>query len=177
MFLSGKFSIIILAFLDISLILMFQILQVNINKQKKEAFQIIKPDLDVDPESNPHFDERMGVNKAKLLRPKRMSFQFVDEGKWTRDAEHIKLKVFSVAFKPLWTASMNSVYLFSYNSYFPLCLQSKFGEAQAKEHKAKQAQLAKAKAAPDINPNLIEVSERVITKEKPREPIPEVEWW
>ncbi|EXB88506.1 hypothetical protein L484_017259 [Morus notabilis] len=121
-------------------------LKVNINKQKKEAFQIIKPDLDVDPESNPHFDERMGVNKAKLLRPKRMSFQFVEEGKWTRDAEHIKLK-------------------------------SKFGEAQAKEHKAKQAQLAKAKAAPDINPNLIEVSERVITKEKPKEPIPEVEWW
>lgn len=121
-------------------------LKVNINKQKKEAFQIIKPDLDVDPESNPHFDEGMGVNKTKLLRPKRMSFQFVEEGKWTREAEHIKLK-------------------------------SKFGEAQAKEHRAKQAQLAKAKAAPDINPNLIEVSERIITKEKPKEPIPEVEWW
>lgn len=58
-----------------------------------------------------------------------------------------------------------------------LVLQSKFGEAQAKEHKAKQAQLAKAKAAPDINPNLIEVAERVITKEKPKDPIPDVEWW
>ncbi|PON75357.1 U4/U6 small nuclear ribonucleoprotein Prp [Parasponia andersonii] len=121
-------------------------LKVNINKQKKDSFQILKPDLDVDPESNPHFDSSMGVNKTKLLRPKRMSFQFVEEGKWSKDAEHIKLK-------------------------------SKFGEAQAKEHKAKQAQLAKAKAAPDINPNLIEVSERVITKEKPKEPIPEVEWW
>lgn len=155
---------------------MFQTLQVNINKQKKEAFQIIKPDLDVDPESNPHFDEGMGVDKTKLLRPKRMSFQFVEEGKWTREAEHIKLKVFSVAFKPVWIAYMNSMKLFSYN-YFSLCLQSKFGEAQAKEHRAKQAQLAKAKAAPDINPNLIEVSERIITKEKPKEPIPEVEWW
>lgn len=53
----------------------------------------------------------------------------------------------------------------------------KFGELQAKEHRAKQAQLAKAKAAPDTNPNLIEVAERVSTKEKPKDPIPEVEWW
>ncbi|XP_048325711.1 protein RDM16 [Ziziphus jujuba] len=121
-------------------------LKVNINKQKKDAFQILKPDLEVDPESNPHFDARMGINKTKLLRPKRMNFLFVEEGKWSKEAEHIKLK-------------------------------SKFGEAQAKEQKAKQAQLAKAKAAPDINPNLIEVSERVIIKEKPKEPIPEVEWW
>lgn len=121
-------------------------LKVNINKQKKDAFQILKPELDVDPESNPHFDERMGINKTKILRPKRMSFQFVEEGKWSKEAEHIKLK-------------------------------SKFGEAQAKEHKAKAAQLAKAKAAPDINPNLIEVAERVITKEKPKDTIPEIEWW
>nr|POE71530.1 protein rdm16 [Quercus suber] len=42
--------------------------------------------------SNPHFDERMGINKTKLLRPKRMNFQFVEEGKWSKDAEHIKLK-------------------------------------------------------------------------------------
>ncbi|KAM6565362.1 hypothetical protein CsatA_024490 [Cannabis sativa] len=121
-------------------------LKVNINKQKKDAFQILKPELDVDPESNPHFDSSMGLNIAKIMRPKRMNFLFVEEGKWSKDAEHIKLK-------------------------------SKFGDAQAKEHRAKQAQLAKAKAAPDINPNLIEVSERVMTKEKPKEPIPEVEWW
>jgi len=74
--------------------------------------------LDVNPESNPHFDERMGIDKTKLLRPKRMNFLFVDEGKWSRDTESIKLK-------------------------------SKFGEAQAKEQKDKQAQLAKAKAAPE----------------------------
>ncbi|XP_023537630.1 protein RDM16-like isoform X1 [Cucurbita pepo subsp. pepo] len=121
-------------------------LKVNINKQKKDAFQILKPELDVDPDSNPHFDERMGINKTKLLRPKRMSFQFVEEGKWSKEAETIKLR-------------------------------SKFGEAQAKERKEKQAQLAKAKAAPDINPNLIEVSERVMVKEKTKEPIPEIEWW
>ncbi|KAK6228087.1 Small nuclear ribonucleoprotein Prp3 [Theobroma cacao] len=119
-------------------------LKVNINKQKKDAFQILKPELDVDPESNPHFDSRMGIDKNKLLRPKRMTFQFVEEGKWSKDAEIIKLK-------------------------------SQFGEAKAKELKAKQAQLAKAKA--DINPNLIEVSERIITKEKPKDPIPEIEWW
>ncbi|KAM7271041.1 hypothetical protein ACFE04_030255 [Oxalis oulophora] len=121
-------------------------LKVNINKQKKDAFQILKPELEVDPETNPHFDANMGINKTKLLRPKRMAFQFVEEGKWSRDAEIIRLK-------------------------------NQFGEAGAKEQRAKQAQLARAKAAPDINPNLIEVSERVITKEKPKEEIPDIEWW
>ncbi|KAL3521009.1 hypothetical protein ACH5RR_019158 [Cinchona calisaya] len=121
-------------------------LKVNINKQKKDAFQILKPELDVDPEENPYFDPRMGIDKNKILRPKRMTFQFVEEGKWSKDAEIIKLK-------------------------------SQFGEARAKELKAKQAQLAKAKAEPDVNPNLIEVSERVIIKEKQKETIPEVEWW
>ncbi|CAA6667988.1 unnamed protein product [Spirodela intermedia] len=110
-------------------------LKVNINKQKKEAFQILKPDLDVDTESHPHFDERMGINKAKILRPKRMTFQFVEEGKWARQAEIIRFK-------------------------------SQFGEAQAKELKIKQTQLAKAKAEPDINPNLIEVSERVVKQSR-----------
>ncbi|KAI4302365.1 hypothetical protein MLD38_038118 [Melastoma candidum] len=121
-------------------------LKVNINKQKKDAFQILKPELDADPETNPHFDAHMGVNKSKLLRPKRMAFQFVEEGKWSKEAEILKLK-------------------------------SQFGAARAKEQKAKQAQLAKAKAVPDINPNLIEVSERIITKEKPKDTIPESEWW
>ncbi|XP_048236176.1 protein RDM16 isoform X3 [Ricinus communis] len=121
-------------------------LKVNINKQKKDAFQLLKPELDVDPESNPHFDPRMGINKTKLLRPKRMTFQFVEEGKWSKDAEIIKIK-------------------------------NQFGEESAKDKKARQALHAKANVAPDINPNLIEVSERVIIKEKPKEPIPEIEWW
>ncbi|RHN62767.1 putative U4/U6 small nuclear ribonucleoprotein Prp3 [Medicago truncatula] len=121
-------------------------LKVNINKQKKDAFEILKPVLDVNPESNPHFDERMGIDKTKLLRPKRMNFLFVEEGKWSRDAESIKWK-------------------------------SKFGEAQAKEQKDKQAQLAKAKAAPDINPNLIEITERVAMKAKLKDPIPDIGWW
>ncbi|CAA2997651.1 RDM16-like isoform X3 [Olea europaea subsp. europaea] len=121
-------------------------LKVNINKQKKDAFQILKPELEEDLEKNPHFDARMGIDKTKLLRPKRMTFQFVDEGKWSKDAEIIKLK-------------------------------SQFGEAKAKELKVKQAQLAKAKAEPLMNPNLIEVGERIITKEKMKDPIPEVEWW
>ncbi|XP_065870018.1 protein RDM16 isoform X2 [Euphorbia lathyris] len=121
-------------------------LKVNINKQKKDAFQILKPELDGDPESNPHFDARMGINKTKLLRPKRMSFQFVEEGRWAKEAEMMKFR-------------------------------SQFGEERAKDIKARQALHAKAKAAPDINPNLIEVSERVIIKEKPKEAIPEIEWW
>ncbi|KAG1368824.1 putative protein RDM16 [Cocos nucifera] len=67
-------------------------LKVNINKQKKEAFQIIKPDLDAIAESNPYFDDTMGINKIKLLRPKRMTFQFVEEGKWSKQAEMMKFK-------------------------------------------------------------------------------------
>ncbi|KAB2615858.1 U4/U6 small nuclear ribonucleoprotein Prp3-like [Pyrus ussuriensis x Pyrus communis] len=46
-------------------------LKVNINKQKKEAFQILKPELDVDPEKNPHFDPDVGMSK-KIFGPKRM---------------------------------------------------------------------------------------------------------
>ncbi|KAF9676762.1 hypothetical protein SADUNF_Sadunf08G0036700 [Salix dunnii] len=121
-------------------------LKVNINKQKQEAFQILKPELDVDPESNPYFDVKMGINKNKFLRPKRMTFQFVEEGKWLKEAEIMKLR-------------------------------NQFGEERDKDMKARQALHAKAKAAPDINPNLIEVSERVITKAKPKDLIPDVEWW
>lgn len=67
-------------------------LKVNINKQKKEAFQIIKPDLDSLAKSSVHFDERMGINQKKLFRPKRPGFQFVEEGKLTRQAELQKIK-------------------------------------------------------------------------------------
>lgn len=61
------------------------------------------------------------------------------------------------------------------HGYFPL--QSQFGEAQAKELKIKQSQLAKAKAEPDINPNLIQVSDRTVKERKEQEVIPEIEWW
>ncbi|CAJ2655165.1 protein RDM16-like [Trifolium pratense] len=112
-------------------------LKVNINKHKID---------DALFDSNPHFDNSIGINKTKLMRPKRTNFLFVQEGKWSKHAESIKLK-------------------------------SKFGEAQAKDHKAKQAQLAKAKVAPHINPNLIEITERDAMKENLKDPIPEVEWW
>ncbi|XP_071729162.1 protein RDM16-like [Rutidosis leptorrhynchoides] len=124
-------------------------LKVNINKNKKDyaAFKISKPELEVGPAKNPHFDPRMGIDKVKLLRPKKTTFQFIEEGTWVKEAEMLKLK-------------------------------SQFGEAQARDLKAKQAQLAKAKAEPDINPNLIEVSNRiVIIEEEPKDPIPDVEWW
>ncbi|XP_042433515.1 protein RDM16-like isoform X1 [Zingiber officinale] len=120
-------------------------LKVNINKQKKEAFQIIKPDLDAIAATNAHFDDQMGINKTKLLRPKRITFQFVEEGKWSKQAEIVKFK-------------------------------SQFGEAQAKELRMKQTQLEKAKAEPEINPNLIAVGVR-IKKEKLKDAIPEFEWW
>lgn len=60
---------------------------------------------------------------------------------------------------------------------FSWLFQNRFGDAQAKEIKMKQAALAKAKAEADINPNLIEVSERFVPKVKPKDPIPDVEWW
>lgn len=150
-------------------------LQVNINKQKKDAFQILKPELEVDPESNPHFDQSMGINKNKLLRPKRMSFQFVEEGKWSKEAEMMKLKVLLIM--PLHFHHHFICCLPVFVVFFTCYLQSQFGEERAKDMKAKQALHAKAKAAPDINPNLIEVSQRVIIKEKTKEPIPEIEWW
>ncbi|XP_062200003.1 protein RDM16-like isoform X2 [Phragmites australis] len=122
-------------------------LKVNINKQKKEAFQIIKPDLDSLAKSSAHFDERMGINQNKLLRPKRPGFQFIEEGKLSRQAELQRIK-------------------------------SQFGEAQAKELKVKQAQLAKAKAEVDMNPNLIEVAPGVrAPKQKQKEEIPDIEPW
>ncbi|AQK59347.1 Pre-mRNA-splicing factor 3 [Zea mays] len=89
----------------------------------------------------------MGINQKKLLRPKRPGFQFVEEGKLSRQAELQKIK-------------------------------SQFGEAQAKELKVKQAQLAKAKAEVDINPNFIEVAPGVrAPKQKQNEDIPEIEPW
>lgn len=55
-------------------------------------------------------------------------------------------------------------------------MQNQFGEAQAKELKVKQSQLAKAKAEPDDNPNLIAVGDRIF-KEKTKDEVPEIEWW
>ncbi|CAL9246215.1 unnamed protein product, partial [Arabidopsis halleri] len=53
-------------------------LMVNNNKHKRDASQnILKPhQLEVlDPQENPHFDPRIGIDKNKILRPKRKSFK------------------------------------------------------------------------------------------------------
>lgn len=68
-------------------------LKVNINKQKKEAFKILRPELEEDPVDNPFFDSRVGIDKKKLVRAKRSAFQFVEEGKWSKQAEMLRLKV------------------------------------------------------------------------------------
>lgn len=72
-------------------------IKVSINKQKKIAFQIIRPVFDVTTISNPHFDSKMGMNMTKLIRPKRATFQFVEEGKWSKQAEMIKFKVLQMS--------------------------------------------------------------------------------
>jgi len=57
-------------------------------------------------------------------------------------------------------------------------MQAQYGEAKAKEMKMKQPALSKVKPEADINPNLIEVAERVpVKEEKIMEPIPDIEWW
>ncbi|EFJ31399.1 hypothetical protein SELMODRAFT_169615 [Selaginella moellendorffii] len=122
-------------------------LKVNINKQKKDAFQILHPELEEDPINNPHFDADMGMDRTKLVRQRRNSFQFVEEGRWTKKAEIFRLN-------------------------------NRFGAAKAREIRSKQAALAKAKAEGDINPNLIEVTERIFKDDKQhQDPIPHVEWW
>ncbi|GKC15343.1 RDM16-like protein isoform X2 [Tanacetum coccineum] len=88
-------------------------LKVNINNNHDAAFQILK-----------HFDPRIRIDKLKLLRPKKMTFHFVDQGKWSKQADIVKLR-------------------------------SRFGEGTSKDFKQK----------------------RIITKEKPKDPIPDVEWW
>lgn len=70
--------------------------QVNINKQKKEAFQILHPELEEDPVGDPFFDERVAFDKKKLVRPRRPTFQFVEEGKWSKEAEMQKLRVSNI---------------------------------------------------------------------------------
>lgn len=56
--------------------------------------------------------------------------------------------------------------------------QAQYGEAKAKEMKMKQAAMSKVKPEADINPNLIEVAERVpVKEEKIKDPIPDIEWW
>lgn len=66
----------------------------NINKHKKESFQVLHPDLDEDQSDNRFFDLDMGLDKKKLLRPKRPTFQFVAEGSLAKQAEISRMKVF-----------------------------------------------------------------------------------
>ena len=67
--------------------------QVNINKAKKEAFKILRPELEADDEESPFFDPRMRSERMRLARPKRSSFQFVEEGTFARQAEAMRIRV------------------------------------------------------------------------------------
>lgn len=70
-------------------------LQVNINKAKKDKFKILRPDLDAVPEDDPFFDPALNVDRKKILRPRRAAFQFVEEGRWSQQAEAQRLRVCS----------------------------------------------------------------------------------
>ena len=59
-----------------------------------------------------------------------------------------------------------------------MIIQNQFGEAQAKELRVKQAQLAKANIEVDMNPNLIEIAPGGRPpKQKQKEEIPDIEPW
>ena len=152
------------------------------------------PELEEDPVDNPFFDDRVAIDKKKLVRPRRPSFQFVEEGKWSKQAEMQKLRVSKTTcpfscFTFRYSSSVQILILFLLSvsiGYMQKChtemctfvTQAQYGEAKAKEMKIKQLALSKAKADADINPNLIEVSERVpVKEEKVVDPIPDIEWW
>jgi U4/U6 small nuclear ribonucleoprotein PRP3 len=154
----------------------------------------LHPELEQDPVYNPFFDDRVAFDKKKLVRPRRPSFQFVEEGKWSKQAEMQKLRVSKITWPfscfticnssstqvfILFLSSLSTVYI--QRCYIDMCtciIQAQYGEAKAKEMKMKQAAMSKAKAEADINPNLIEVSERVpVKEEKVKDPIPYIEWW
>jgi len=71
----------------------------------------LHPELEEDPVDNPFFDERVAFDKKKLVRPRRPSFQFVEEGKWSKEAEMQKLRVsitcLSLPYLPLQPVSTN----------------------------------------------------------------------
>jgi hypothetical protein len=59
-------------------------------------------------------------------------------------------------------------------------VQAQFGEQKAREMKARQAMLEKEREQAAVNPNMIEVTVRAplpVKEEKPKDPIPDVEWW
>jgi hypothetical protein len=56
----------------------------------------LHPELEEDPVDNPFFDERVAFDKKKLVRPRRPTFQFVEEGKWSKEAEMQKLRVSNI---------------------------------------------------------------------------------
>ena len=65
----------------------------NINKAKKDKFKILRPDLDAIPEDDPFFDPALRIDRKKILRPRRAAFQFVEEGKWSEEAEAQRVRV------------------------------------------------------------------------------------
>ena len=65
----------------------------NINKAKKEAFVIERPELQEDPVDSPFFDPELRSDRVKLTRPRKGSFQFVEEGLWSKQAETQRLRV------------------------------------------------------------------------------------
>lgn len=75
---------------SVLLMILKQTFQVNLKKEKKEAFPLLGPGIDVDPGRNNHFDARIVTNSR---RPRRKNFEFIEKGTWSKGAEIIKLKV------------------------------------------------------------------------------------
>eukprot|EP00897_Mesotaenium_endlicherianum_P004436 jgi/Mesen1/401/ME000010S_10855 len=123
-------------------------LKVNINKQKKEAFKILRPELEEDPQDNPFYDPRMGSERLKLVRPRKASFQFVEEGQWTRQAEGQRFRA------QFGEAKAKELRV------------KQAAMAKAKDEDVNPNLIAVGERAPAD-----------VKEEKPLDPIPDVEWW
>eukprot|EP00898_Chlorokybus_atmophyticus_P005252 jgi/Chlat1/5728/Chrsp38S05566 len=122
-------------------------LKVNINKAKKEAFKIERPSEE-ELTTSTFFDPRMGIDKKALLRPKRSTFTFVEEGTFQKQAEAQRLR-----------ARFGD----------ERARQEKLAKAADKRYGADEE---------DVNPNLIQLGSKVAPpKKREREPVPDVEWW
>ena len=105
-------------------------------REREREFHILKPELDVDPDLNPHFDARRWVlTKLRFWGLRGWISNLLKKASGQKRPIILNLRV------------------------------------NLEKHRRKSR-----RRISDINPNLIEVAQRVMTKEKP-DPIPDIEWW
>eukprot|EP00271_Cylindrocystis_brebissonii_P010259 TRINITY_DN2639_c0_g1_i6.p1 TRINITY_DN2639_c0_g1~~TRINITY_DN2639_c0_g1_i6.p1 ORF type:complete len:1240 (+),score=382.36 TRINITY_DN2639_c0_g1_i6:444-4163(+) len=124
-------------------------LKVNIRQAKKEAFKILRPDLEEDPFDSPFFDPSMGAtNRQRLLKAKKREISFVPPGEMSKRAEIHRFR-------------------------------TQMGEARMEEFRARQEMMARARADtsnPNLI-QVAERKPMEVEEKKAKDPIPDTEWW